>query len=258
MRSVSAELVQFVEAPARFTPAGPGAVIEDSPRHVLLAAEGQCIVQGIRLAPNTVEEAVEGARSFMGRHGAHAARWLLCERSTPSDLEERLLALGLTPVARDYELDGMLLTSPPPPGPAEVEARRVRTPEEYVAARLLMYAAFGTPPERRLEEASLKCEFASVERAATGTTYGAWLEGRLAGAARSFFASQGALLAVGATAEWARGRGAYRALVRVRWDDLANRGGGALVVIAGAKSSPILTRLGFEKVLRFRRLADEN
>ena len=78
------------------------------------------------------------------------------------------------------------------------------TPAEYVAARVLLYDVFETKPELRMSEESLAREFAAVESAGTGTTYGAWLEGRIAGAARSFFAPEGALLAVAGTAEWAR------------------------------------------------------
>lgn len=214
-------------------------------------------MQGIRIEEDAVENAVAQVRSFMRTHGARTGNWLLCERSTPSDLEERLLALGLTPAQHDYEIDGMMITSAPPPGPEEVEARPVAAPEEYVAARGLLYEVFGIPPERRLDEASLAQEFAAVERARAGITYGAWLEGRLAGAARSFFVPQGALLDIAATAQWARGRGAYRALVRARWDDVARRGCGALVVHARGMSSPILKRLGFKTVLHFRRLVDE-
>ena len=44
----------------------------------------------------------------------------------------------------------------------------------------------------------------------------------------------------------ARGRGAYRALVRARWEHAAERGTPLLVVQAGAMSGPVLTRLGFE------------
>ena len=251
-----AELIDFLEATLRFTPAGPGAVIEDSARHVLLATDGQCVVQGIRIEEDTVEHAVAKVRSFMRRHGARTARWLLCDRSTPSDLEQRLLALGFARAPYDYEIDGMMITSAPPPGPEDVNARPVQTPEEYVAARLLLFDVFEIPPARRLDEASLAEEFADVEQAGTGIAYGAWLEGRHAGAARSVFGPQGALLDWAGTAEWARGRGVYRALVRVRWDDVARRGDSALVVQARAMSAPILKRLGFEPVLHFRRLVD--
>ena len=45
-------------------------------------------------------------------------------------------------------------------------------------------------------------------------------------------------MAGGATAEWARGRGAYRALVRARWDDAEARGTPALGVHAKETSAP--------------------
>ena len=67
-------------------------------------------------------------------------------------------------------------------------------------------------------------------------------------------ASAGAYLMGGATAEWARGRDACRAVVRVRWDAAVERGTPALAVGAGPMSRPILERLGFEQVLQFRRL----
>ena len=49
-------------------------------------------------------------------------------------------------------------------------------------------------------------------------------------------------------------RGAYRAVVRARWDEAVRRGTPALAVGAGQMSRPILERLGFEQVLQFRRL----
>ena len=48
--------------------------------------------------------------------------------------------------------------------------------------------------------------------------------------------------------EDARGRGAYRALVRARWDAAVERGTPALTVMAGSMSAPILDRLGFATV----------
>jgi predicted GNAT superfamily acetyltransferase len=57
--------------------------------------------------------------------------------------------------------------------------------------------------------------------------------------------------------EWARGRGAYRALVRARWDDAVARGTPALVTEALPDTSyPILKRVGFVDVCTIRRLED--
>src|SRR3954466_5576729 len=48
--------------------------------------------------------------------------------------------------------------------------------------------------------------------------------------------------------ERARGRGAYRALIRARWDDAAALGTPALITQGGSMSRPILERLGFVRV----------
>jgi hypothetical protein len=45
-----------------------------------------------------------------------------------------------------------------------------------------------------------------------------------------------------------RGRGAYRALVRARWDAAVERDTPALTVSAGAMSGPVLDRLGFATI----------
>ena len=64
-------------------------------------------------------------------------------------------------------------------------------------------------------------------------------------------------LIAGCVAEWARGRGIYRALVRARWDDAVARGTPALVTEAKPDTSyPILKRVGFVEVCTIRRLDD--
>jgi hypothetical protein len=220
----------------------------------LLAAEGYCGVQAIRFGRGDVAAGLAEVRAFMREHDVRVGSWWLSERSTPDDLEERLLDLGLVRIPGDYELDGMLLTTEPPTGPADVEARRVRTADEYAAARLLQFDVFDSPADHRRDHAALVEEF---ERGDGDAVYAAWIDGELAAAGRAFGAPQGAVLAGGATAGWARGRGAYRALVRARWDDAVDRGAPAVVVQAGSMSAPILRRLGFETVCHFRRLQDE-
>jgi len=188
--------------------------------------------------------------------GATVASWWLSEYSTPADLEERLLERGLFVVAGDYAIDGMLLRSTPPVGPTDVEARAVITPEDFVAATEAQYAAFNTPTERRRDVAALVEEFELERQSDVVRLYGAWLNGRLVGGGRAIFSPRGVLLSGGSTVPWARGRGVYRALVRARWDAAAARSTPALAVAAGSMSAPILSRLGFEKVCRFRRIED--
>jgi GNAT acetyltransferase-like protein len=226
-------------------------VIESSRRYTLVAEPGNtwAAVEGIRLEDD-VDDAVADVARFLEQTDTRIASWWLTERSTPNDLEERLLAAGLERKDDDYLIDGLLATAAPPPGPADVEARAVASVEEHVAARKVQYDAFGTAAEQRLSDEALAAEYGRT----SAPLYAAWVDGRLVAAARAAFARCGALLIGGATLPDARRRGAYRALVRARWDEAAARGTPALTVGAGAMSAPILYGLGFEKVVQFRRL----
>ena len=64
----------------------------------------------------------------------------------------------------------------------------------------------------------------------------ALVDGRPAGFSRLVALPAAGVLMGGAVAPWARGRGAYRALVRARWDASAARGVPRLVTSAGAMS----------------------
>jgi GNAT superfamily N-acetyltransferase len=55
-----------------------------------------------------------------------------------------------------------------------------------------------------------------------------------------------------------RGLGAFRALVRARWDEAVRRGTPALTVGAGQMSRPILERLGFTTVAEQHLLVDRS
>jgi GNAT superfamily N-acetyltransferase len=143
----------------------------------------------------------------------------------------------------------MLLTTEPPAGPREIAARAVTSVDAYVAARRLKERVFGDYG-RSYSDAELAAAYETDEK----TFYGAWLDGELVAVAAASFTAVGAYLTSGATLAEARGRGAYRALVRARWDDAVARGTPALGVGAGPMSRPILERLGFRRVVEFRRL----
>jgi hypothetical protein len=188
--------------------------------------------------------------------GTAIASWWLSERSLPSDVEERLLASGLRRIESDYLLDGLLLTTAPPPAEPDIAVRAVASAAEFVAAMEAQYEAFGTPNERRRDAATLSEQYEVLRQSDVDAYYAAWIGGRLAGAGRAMFSPRGVFMAGGSTLPWARGRGAYRALVRARWDAAVVRATPALAVSAGPMSAPILRRLGFEKVCQFRRLED--
>jgi hypothetical protein len=232
-----------------------------STRHFTLLADTTgrwpMAVQRIRIAPGEIDDAVEAARSLMCATGTGAASWWLSEHSTPPTIEVELIGRGLRIVDGDYLIDGMALTTPPPPGPPDVEARPIADVGEFVEAVRLQYDAFKTPSDRRRDEEEIVAEYEQTRLGRTGVLFGAWLDdGGLVGAGWGLFSPRGVLLAGGATRAEARGRGAYRTLVRARWDEAVARRTPALAVQAGTMSAPILRRAGFVKVCQFRRLHD--
>ena len=76
--------------------------------------------------------------------------------------------------------------------------------------------------------------------------YAAFVDGVRVGFGRAIDMVGAVGLYGGAVLPEGRGRGAYRALVRARWEHAVERGTPLLVVQAGAMSAPVLTRLGFE------------
>lgn len=252
--SPSTDHVDFVEAPGRFMEPSAGALLVETPRFVLVAGTDGvwASVQALRLRDGEAADAIAAVRELVAPVGTRVVSWWLTEHSTPRGVEEQLLDAGLELVADDYLLDGLLATMPPPEGPPEIETRMAANAEQWAEIRTLMDDVFDNPPERRATREQLLAEFDRTPAA----LFGAWLDGELAAAGAATPTSRGLLLWGGSVRADARGRGCYRALVRARWDEAVRRGTPALTVSANDKSSPVLRRLGFEKVLEFRRIED--
>jgi predicted N-acetyltransferase YhbS len=248
------DLVDFVEAPGRFMEPAEGVLVVKTPRFVVVGgADGVwASVQGIRLRDGEAPEAVAEVRGLLAPGGTRVVSWWLTERATPENAEEQLLAAGLEIVRRGYRLDALLATTPPPPGPPEIEVRLATTAEQWATIRELQDDIFDNPAERRPSREQLLAEFGRSET----VLFGAFRDGELVGAGAASPSSRGMLLWGGSVRADARGRGCYRALVRARWDEAVRRGTPALTVTANDKSSPALRKLGFEKVLELRRLED--
>ncbi|HJU36818.1 MAG TPA: GNAT family N-acetyltransferase [Gaiellaceae bacterium] len=248
------DLTEFVEEPGRFMEPTKGTLVAKTPRFVVVAgADGVwASVQGIRLHDGEAADALAEVRALLAPAGTRVVSWWLTERATPEDVEEQLLAAGLEIVRRDYLLDGLLATQPPPAGPPEIEVRRASSAEQWATIRELQDSVFDNPPERRPTHEQLLAEFPGTN----SILFGAWLDGELVGAGAAAPSSRGLLLWGGSVRADARGRGCYRALVRARWEEAVRRGTPALTVSANDKSGPVLRRLGFENVLQFRRLED--
>jgi hypothetical protein len=233
--------VAFVEAVGRFMEPAPGRtlVVEEEYAYAYDFGHRWAACEGLRV--RDVDRVVADVAELVRRSGAEICSWWLTELSTPADLEQQLLVRGLQLIESDYLHAGMLSTTPPPEVP-DIEVRRVETLADHAIARRL------SRPE--LTDEQLAAEWANGDE----PTWLAYVDGRPASVGRAIYTRVGAYLMGGETAEWARGRGAYRATVRARWDEAVRRGTPALAVGAGSMSRPILERLGFEQVLQFRRL----
>jgi hypothetical protein len=247
--TVAEELIDFAEGMGPFLEPAPGRLLRLTDGYALSADFGHtwAQVERIRLREDELPAAIADVDAFMYESGNERASWWLTERSTPD--ETAFLAAGLQRVEGDYLHAAMVLATEPP-AVEGLEVRQIDNLEEYVESRRLALEAFDNPHQRDPSDEELAAEWEHQ----VDPTFAAWLDGRMASTGRAIYTRAGGYLMGGSTAAWARGRGAYRAVVRARWDEAVRRGTPALAVGAGPMSRPILERLGFEQVLQFRRL----
>jgi GNAT superfamily N-acetyltransferase len=255
---IAVEVAEFAEGLSAYT--------FDSPLYETIFGDGYVIgiplhgpyisVQRIRLGRRQIPEVVQHARTVMRERGKTICSWWVSDWSTPSEIEPLLLTEGLAKNQRDYDIGALALTAQPPAPPEEVETQRVASLGEFLEGTAVAQLAFGMPDDRWPTREAQEVEYALEAESGAGASFVARIGGRIVGFGRTFFGPHGALLAGGATHPDARGRGVYRALVHARWNEAVARGTPALVVQAGAMSEPILERLGFAEVCRFRRLED--
>lgn len=206
------------------------------------------LVSRLRLDPDEVPEAIHEVREEIARSGHREAVWRIGSSATPADLVDRLTAHGFVPSNRpgdEPHLTSMMLTEEPPAVDG-VEARRVESAAELKLASAISSAAFGEEED----DFDWDVRFVSERAGHIPRMYIAFVDGVPVGAARALVEPDcpAVMLISGAVLAEARGRGAYRALVRTRWDDAVAAHQPALVVHAGAMSRPILERLGFHAV----------
>jgi GNAT superfamily N-acetyltransferase len=202
-----------------------------------------------------VDAAVEEVRTAARARAVPSVSWWVGPDTDPSDLAERLLDRGLVH-EQDPRVAAMVLLEEPPAAAGGARARRAASLEELRVATEVSLDAFESSEEER--EAFRDDVEDRWEREGFHTaTFVAFVDGELVGAARSAYLEGGAVLLIGgAVLPHARGRGAYRALVRARWEDAVQRASPALIVHAGSMSRPILDRLGFETLCELEVLED--
>lgn len=251
---------ELAENANTYTSLGPGNERIVDPRFVIALSPGtgphSSVVQRLRLLEPHVDESIAEIRNTIAARGRNVCHWEVADSGTPSDLVDRLLAHGCVPDPDESLATGMVLTEPPADDLPGVTARRVETLAEFEQAVRIAHVAFGSSEVVAAESVANAAK--AFESEGHGwRTYLAFVEGEPVARATAGFTDHGVLLFGGATLESARGHGAYRALVRARWDDAVEAGTPVLVTHAGAMSRPILARLGFRAVSRIHILLDE-
>ena len=247
-------LREVAEYPNSFGPLGPGGERIDTERYTLCMGAGASwnTVQRQRFPVADVGGVLEEVRAALRERGRTKTQWEVGS-SAPAGLVDALLERGLVYDKDPYAV-ALVLTHEPPPGPPSAVARRVETFDDLVAACEVQWEAFESSPEE-IEEARALLE--SRWRDSPIVRHAVWLDGDLVSTGTAAPTTHGLLLYGGATLSRARGRGAYRALVRARWDHAVSRDTPVLITQGGSMSRPILERLGFEPVGHVHMLVDD-
>jgi len=246
-------LREIAEYPNSFGPLAPGDERIETDRYTLYLGAGSTwnTVQRQRFPLEQVDDVLAEVRAALRARGRTQTQWEVGS-SAPSGLVEALLERGLVPDKDPYAVALVLTREPPAIAPAFI-ARQVETLEELGAAARVQWEAFEATPEEIEEARRLLPE---RFRDSPTLRHAVWLGGEIVCTGTASPTEHGLLLYGGATARHARGRGAYRALIRARWDDAVARGTPALITQGGSMSRPILERLGFERVGEVHMLLD--
>jgi GNAT superfamily N-acetyltransferase len=246
-------LREVAEYPNSFGPLAPGDERIETDRYTLCIGAGSTwnTVQRQRFPPEQVDEVLAEVREELRARGRTQTQWEVGSSAAPR-LVDALLERGLVPDKDPYAV-ALVLTHEPPQVGSLFTARRVETLEELEASAPVQWEAFGATP-KEIEEARrlLPERF----RDSPHLRHSVWLDGKVVCTGTSTPTEHGLLLYGGATLPEARGRGAYRALIRARWNEAVARGTPALITQGGSMSRPILERLGFERVGEVHMLLD--
>jgi hypothetical protein len=246
-------LREVAEYPNSFGPLAAGDERIDTGRYTLCLGPGSTwnTVQRQRFPLEEVDDVLAEVRAELRSRGRTQTQWEVGSSAAPG-LVDALLERGLVPDRDPYAV-ALVLTREPPAIPPVFTARQVATLEELEAAAEVQWEAFEATPEEIDEARRLLPE---RFRDGTNLRHAIWLEGEIVCTGMSAPTERGLLLYGGATRPSARGRGAYRALIRARWDDAMALGTPALITQGGSMSRPILERLGFERVGEVHMLLD--
>lgn len=205
-------------------------------------------VHRLRLGVEDLDERIAAVRRWFRGRDRREFTWWVGRSATPPDLGARLKERGAAPYPDEPLVTSMVLTEPPPRVEG-VDVRRVETYDDYVAAQEIGWESTGFSEEQRADgRATLRERWDEYRNRADSAVYLAFQDGEPVARGALILLPFAGFLSGAGTLEHSRGRGAFRALVRARWDEAVRRGTPALIVGAGAMSRPILERLGFRAV----------
>ena len=246
-------LREVAEYPNSFSPLGPSDERIDTGRYTLCMAAGKKwnTVQRQRFPLEQVDDVIAEVRATLRERERPQTQWEVGS-SAPPGLVDVLLERGIVREKEPYAV-ALVLRHEPPPVADGLIARRVETFDEYAAANAVQWEAFESSAEDVAENREL---LPQRYRETVNVMHAVWLDGEIVCAGTAAPTEHGLLLYGGATVPRARGRGAYKALNRARWDDAVARGTPALITQGGSMSRPILEKLGFERVGEVHMLLD--
>jgi len=242
----------LADNPNTFTPLAPGEERVEDERFVLYLGRHGSVAQRFRFDAAEVDAVRGEIHRLLRERGRDRCSWEIGSAAQPRNLADMLLERGLVWDEPDGVQTGMVLDRDPGTPPPGIAVRVARSRDELTASELIAARCFGAP-EPTPEQLDTFCASYDPSRS---RRYLAAVDGRDVATGSATFAAHGVVLNAGSTLpEW-RGRGAYRALVRARFDDAAAAGTPVLVTQAGAMSRPILERMGFRPVCRIEALVD--
>jgi hypothetical protein len=246
-------LRDVAEYPNSFGPLAPGDERLETGRYTLCLGAGSTwnTVQRQRFPLEEVDEVLAEVRAALRARGRTRTQWEVGS-SAPAGLVDALLERGLVRDKDPYAV-ALVLTREPPPIAPIFAARRIETLEELEASARVQWEVFDATPEEIEEARRLLPERFD---GSPNVRHSVWLDGEIVCTGTASPTEHGLLLYGGATLARARGRGAYRALIRARWDDAVALGTPALITQGGSMSRPILERLGFERIGEVHMLLD--
>jgi GNAT superfamily N-acetyltransferase len=218
-------------------------------------------ISRVRTTREGLDATIADVRATLRGLGFTGCDWAVGPSCQPAGLAGMLVERGFVPSSSAFfepRYSVLAMTREPPlaaPG-AGIEARLVRTVEEYIAAYRAGLEACDEGEDviaAMLDAAPAGWDHGSgIAR----MTHIAFADGQVAGLGFVQYGPSAIMLAGGAVLPAFRGRGVYRALVASRWRAAVELGKPALVVHAGKMSRPILERCGFQEICRLDMFAD--